>query len=168
MCPDEINIRWQLPASASFLTTDHSRHLPHLSFIFLILFPPPQVFLSSGPHRPLSSWHYKLTFATTEQLERSLPLPPCTQMHTHANTQRRMDLLLQMQKECQQEHERGHARIQNDSLVPLSAEGLTKEFPLLFPQPSILCLSDPSSPSSCTLARGLTLESGSQSGSKCD
>lgn len=78
----------------------------------------------------------------------------------HANTQRHVDLLLHMQQKCQQEQE-GRARIQNDSLVPLSAGGLTKEFPLFFPQPSILCLSDPSSPCSCTLARGLTLKSGS-------
>lgn len=79
----------------------------------------------------------------------------------HTNTQRHVDLLLQLQPKRQQEQDRGHARTRNDSLVPLSAGGLTKELCLFFPQLSILCLSDPSSSSSCTLARGLTLKSGS-------
>lgn len=86
----------------------------HLSFILSTYF---EVCLCSGPHRPLSSWHYKLTFATTKQLEHSLS------GYKHANTQRHTDLLPEMQQECQQEHERGHPRIQNDSLVPLSHEG---------------------------------------------
>lgn len=36
---------------------------------------------SRAPHRPPSSWHYKLTFATTKQLVRSVSLPAGTQTH---------------------------------------------------------------------------------------
>lgn len=76
LCSDKtniiVNLCCQLPASASFPTTHH----PHLSFILS-----PSVCLSSAPHRPLSSWHYKLTFATTKQPERSQSLPTGTQTH---------------------------------------------------------------------------------------
>lgn len=78
LCSDEIsflvNLCRQLPASASCPTTHH--HFPHLSFILSL-----SVCLPSALHRPLSSWHYKLTFATTKQLERSLSLPTGAQTH---------------------------------------------------------------------------------------
>lgn len=157
LCSDKtniiVNLCCQLPASASFPTTHHH--------------PTPPPFIHSLalclPIRCASQASLQLALQADlchDKTTRTLAVSAYGHANTNTNT-RHVDLLLQMQQKCQQEQERGHARIQNDSVVPLSAGGLTKEFPLFFPQPSILRLSDPSSPSSCTLARGLTLKSGS-------
>lgn len=124
-------------------------------------FPAPSVCLSRadpGPPPP-SSWHYKMTSDTSKQLRRS---PPLYADSSYTKT-RSCDARSTTAAEMPAGERREPCRIQNDGLVPLSAGGFAKEFPLFFPRPSILCLSDPFNPSRCTLARGLTLKSGSLS-----
>lgn len=126
---------------ASFPTT-LPRLLPHLSFI---LSPSsfPGVCLSSGA----SQASLQLALQADLCLNKTAPTRSASALHARKHTlmQTHKDARTwwyRRRQECQQGHERGRAGIQNDRLVHLSARSLNKEFPLFFPQPSILCLSD--------------------------
>lgn len=119
--------------------------------------------LSSGPHMPVSSWHYKPTFATTKQQE--LGPPPHTRTLTQKDTQMHF---YECSRNSGRSSEGAEPEYKMTDLFLFQRRVKLEGSPWFSPQPSIPCLSDPTGPPTCTLARGLALESGSQCRSKCD